>query len=240
MANAPGTNSFHVRNSAFSPAKLVTLEKQGTPPVEIAFNVVTRDHSLVDTTIANYEIYGLNSSLNRWLLNSVSKAAPNFFKGELTTKFNNVSPKQLSFEIILRSNIAKPGISHGDDLHPQEIVETIQKLQALCYPRLVFFGNPPLCRLMILNLYNLYCYVERVEVVWMNLWDLDRGIPVGADIQMQVLMQQYPTFKEVLGGASFKSLDTHGYTGRPQTGTDSGTPFTGTSTGSGGGLSINP
>ena len=211
MASARGAQSPNVRNSPLSPAKIKTLEGQGGTPTTVTFNVIAREGGLVDHTRANYYVRDLENSIRRWVRNSASQGTSGPFKGELTTGFHNVDPKHLSFELVLRADV---------DYTSAQIRDDIARLQSLCYPRFAYFGNPPLCILLVLNLYSLFCYVTEVSVIWMNLWDLKAGLPVGANVTMSVLMQQYPIREHILpktdGGklASFYSIQNGGYTGR--------------------------
>lgn len=217
MPVALGANSRYVVNAKTSPAKIITLEKQGTPPVEITFDVVAREGAFTDTTTANYSLHGQNATLNRWLRSELSKHSPNFIKGELTTRFESVSPKNLSFEIILREDANLPAAL---------IIVKVSQLQSLCYPRFVIGGNPPLCRLIVLNLYDLECYVQQVAVTWHSTWDIEAGLPFGCNIELQVMMHQYPTREEVLRGGSFRTQALQGYAGTPgAAGAGQGTPM---------------
>jgi hypothetical protein len=191
-----GRNSSSVRNSRFSPAKIETLEHVGGIRTVVTFDVVARDGAFTDTTIANYSFRGQGSSIARYLLNEGAKRTPNFLKGELTTQFDGITPKTLSFDIIMRSDL---------DLPPREILQKVSELQSLCYPRWHVGLNPPLCLLHILNLYSLEVYVQQVLVNWHNQWDVEAGLPMGCDISLSVMMHQYPTREEVLCGASFDS-----------------------------------
>lgn len=183
------------------PARLYMVEGQlpeGSRTVNLLFNVVARDGAFTDTTQANYTLRGQSSSILRTLATQADAriGAGNRFKGELTTHFENVTPKTLNFEIIYRVD---------KDFTPQDMKENIQALQSLCYPRLVIAANPPLCCLEVLNLYSLEGYVTEVQINWMNTWELNDGLPMGAYIHVGFLMHQYPTMEEVRMGASFDS-----------------------------------
>jgi len=190
-----GRNSKDLKNSQFSPAYIETMEQMGGTPVRVEFDVVAREGQFSDTTIANYSAVA-DSTLHKFLLNEASKRAPNFLKGELTTKFNGIQPKSISFDIIYRADL---------DLSVEEIRQRIQKLQSLCYPRFLVGRNPPLCMLHVLRLYSLEVYVQQVLVNWHNIWDIDQGLPMGADISMSCWMHQYPNREEILRGAGFDS-----------------------------------
>lgn len=210
-----GRGSKYIKNSLL-PAKLTMLASQGVQPLSVEFDVVGREGQFTDSTVANYATRG-NASLYRFLLNEASKRIPIFLKGELTTKYEGVTPKHVSFDIIFRADV---------DLKPNEIIEKVKVLQSMCYPRAFIGLNPPLCILHILNLYSLEVYVEQVNVTWHNQWNLqkgsqkDYGLPMGCDINMSVLMHQYPTREEILAGAGFDSTQFmgRGYSGTFQDG----------------------
>ncbi len=202
-STAAGRNSPHIRNSPLSPAKLVMLEQQGSLPLSVSFDIVGHQGQFTDTTVANYASRG-SGVLGRYGWDRLSKAsALRFFKGELTTKYDGVSPKRISFDIIYRADV---------DLPPDSIRKNVIILQSMCYPRLSIALNPPLCTLHILNLYSLEVYVEQVLVTWHNQWTVnqklplrDQGLPMGCDIAVTCLMHQYPTRDEILCGAGFDS-----------------------------------
>lgn len=261
LANQGSRNSPYVRNSQLAPAKLYVLEKQGslTPVTSVEFDVVAREGSFRDVTQANYELRGQSSTFLRWALTRLGSNLPEAVKGEATTKFNSVSPKTLSFDIILRADspINFIGTHDGRGIRgstrafdTQDLKIKVAALQSLCYPRAVAWLNPPLCQLVVLGLYNIECYVMSVIVTWHNQWDVVAGIPMGCDIQMEVLMHQYPIREQVLAGAGFDTKQI-GYGGTTQstglagvTATQEGggritvaqTPFSTGSTG----LAINP
>lgn len=203
-----GRNSKHIKNGRL-PVRIEMLEHQGSVPLAVDFDVVARPGSFTDSTIANYSPRG-SSSIMKFLLNEFSrKVSPTYFKGELTTKYDGVTPKQLNFDIILIADYDQP---------PTSIISKVQTLQSMCYPRNRVGLNPPLCLLHILHLYSLEVYVEQVNVTWHNTWNLrgsaadpDYGLPMGCDINMSVRMHQYPTREEILCGAGFDS--TRFYTG---------------------------
>ena len=166
-----------------------------------------------DETTANYDIRGAQGTFNRWLLTNIAKhAAPTAIRGEFTTRFNYVAPKTLSFDMILRADTSSTTTQAGFDTKLMK--QKVSELQSLCYPRAVKGLNPPLCRLIILGLYSLECYVMQVSVTWHNQWELASGIPMGCDIAMQVLMHQYPIREEVQRGAGFDT-SLIGYGGSP-------------------------
>jgi hypothetical protein len=207
-----GRNSTHIKNSGKSPAKIQTIEPQHQDPVVVYFDVVARAGAFADTTIANYSMWGGTGSLRRYVnrrfsegLGRIEETA--FLKGELTTKFESVSPKTIDFEIIYHAD---------EDFSPAAIRLQVQKLQSLCYPRIAVGFNPPLCRLIILGLYNLEVYVQQVSVNWHDTWELCSGLPMGCNIQVSCLQHQYPLREEVIRGAGFRSDDVGGYTGTPE------------------------
>ena len=136
-----GLNSKDVRNSRLSPAKLTMLAHQGIYPLSVAFNIVAREGQFSDTTIANYALRG-NGALAKFLLNEASKHVPVFLKGEITTQYEGTSPKSVNFDIIYRADL---------DLTPRQIINNVQVLQSMCYPRAFIGLNPPLCLLQILK-----------------------------------------------------------------------------------------
>lgn len=209
-----GRNSHAIKNSPiWSPARIETIEGVVAVPTVVEFDIVSREGQFTDTTIANYNFRGQGSSIGRYLLNEGSKFLNNYFKGELTTQFDGITPKTLSFDIIYRIDNDFPAIL---------MLDNIKKLQSLCYPRNSIGLNPPLCNLYVANLYALEVYVQQVLVSWHNQWDFTSGIPMGCDISMSVLMHQYPTREEILQGAGFNSgpFLGRGYSGTP----DSGVP----------------
>jgi len=210
-----GRNSHAIKNSPiWSPARIETIDGLEIQKTIVEFDIVSREGQFTDTTIANYNFRGQGSSIGRYLLNEGAKRINTFFKGELTTQFDGITPKTLNFDIIYRVD---------DDFRSAIMLYNIKKLQSLCYPRSSIGLNPPLCNLFIANLYSLEVYVQQVLVSWHNQWDLNSGVPMGCDISMSVLMHQYPTREEILAGAGFNSL--------PFTGTGySGTPDSGIST----------
>jgi len=198
-----GRNSEYIKNSPFSPAKLVMLEQQGSLPLSVEFDIVGHAGQFTDTTVANYAHRG-NSVLGKYFWDRLSRVS-NFrsFKGELSTAYEGVSPKHISFDIIYRADA---------DLPPSSIRKRVTILQSMCYPRIRVGFNPPLCTLHILNLYSLEVYVQQVLVTWHNQWTVDRklpiadqGLPMGCDISVTCLMHQYPTRDEILCGAGFDS-----------------------------------
>lgn len=222
-----GRNSKSLRNSpAWSPARIETLDGLEIEKTIVEFDIVAREGQFTDTTIANYNFRGQGSSIGRYLLNESSKRLPNFFKGELTTQFDGITPKTLNFDIIFRvdtgpRNEGESLASAGDFSH-LDMMDKIVALQSLCYPRFAIGANPPLCNLFIAGLYSLEVFVQQVLVSWHNTWDMDVGLPNGADISVSVLMHQYPTRDEILRGAGFNSLP---FTGNGYSGTfKSGVP----------------
>lgn len=212
-----GRNSKAVKNSpVWSPARIETIDGLGIPKTVVEFDIVSREGQFTDTTIANYNFRGQGSSIGRYLLNEGAKRINTFFKGELTTQFDGITPKTLNFDIIYRVD---------EDFHPFTMLYNIQKLQSLCYPRSSIGLNPPLCNMFIANLYSLEVFVQQVLVSWHNQWDMIRGVPMGCDISMSVLMHQYPTREEILAGAGFNSLPFtgKGYSGTPESGVPSQT-----------------
>jgi hypothetical protein len=209
-----GRNSAAVKNSpVWSPARIETIDGLGIQKTVVEFDIVSREGQFTDTTIANYNFRGQGSSIGRYLLNEASKNINTFFKGELTTQFDGITPKTLNFDIIYRVDL---------DFSAFSMLANIRKLQSLCYPRSSIGLNPPLCNLFVANLYSLEVYVQQVLVSWHNQWDFFSGLPMGCDISMSVLMHQYPTREEILAGAGFDSLPFigKGYSGTP----DSGVP----------------
>lgn len=211
-----GLNSKTIKNSQLSPGKLTMLHHQGVYPLSVTFNVVAREGQFSDTTIANYSPRG-NSALAKFLLNEGSKHVPVFLKGELTTQYEGTTPKSINFDIQYRADW---------DLSPRKIIDNVQVLQSMCYPRAFIGLNPPLCLLQILNLYALEVYVQQVIVNWHNQWYLyddpsrensNHGLPMGCDISVTCLLHQTPTREEVLAGATFDSrpFNGKGYTLSP-------------------------
>jgi hypothetical protein len=214
MPVASGANSRAISNPSTGviPAMLRTYEKQTAAPILFRFDIIAREGSLTDTTIANYSLRGLNSSVLRTLLTQGDARLPEsgkFLKGELTTRFESVTPKTLNLDVILRAD---------RDQLPGQIKKKIAELQSLCYPRVAAIFNPPLCTLQIANLYNLEGYVTQVLVNWHNTWHMRSGMPMGADINLGFLMHQYPTMEEVRAGAGFDSglIAGTGFSGTPQ------------------------
>lgn len=211
-----GVSSDILHNSEVRAAKLETVDDQvfSVPKTICKFQVVAREAAFTDTTIANYEVKGQNSSISRYLKNDIVNRGASTFRGELTTKFESVTPKTMSFDIIYRANTT---------LSPNQIKQEIIKLQSLCYPRVAVIFNPPLCRLTVLDLYSLECYVTQVLVTWTNYWHLPKSsgdggldLPMGADVNISVLMHQYPTREAVLAGATFHTQRNGGYAGTPE------------------------
>lgn len=208
-----GRNSS-VKNAPYwSPARIETIDGLGIVKTVVEFDIVSREGQFTDTTIANYNFRGQGSSIGRYLVNETAKRLPNFFKGELTTQFDGITPKTLSFDIIYRVD---------NDFSPHDMLWNIRKLQSLCYPRIAIGLNPPLCNLFIAGLYSLEVYVQQVLVSWHSQWEFNSGIPMGCDISVSVLMHQYPTREQILAGAGFDSINFtgNGYSGTP----DSGVP----------------
>lgn len=200
-----GVGSQSLYQAELRAAKIETVDQALVDKTVIKFQVVAREAAFTDTTIANYNIIGQGSSFARYRRNLVAKGLPQV-RGELTTQFESVTPKTLSFDMIFRADINYP---------PETIKGEIIKLQSLCYPRAAILLNPPLCRLTVLDLYSLECYVTQVLVTWTNYWNLGSGpnLPMGADVNMQVLMHQYPTREDVLAGATFFTSSGSGYAG---------------------------
>ena len=200
----------------WAPSRIETLDGLGIKKTVVNFDIVARDGQFTDTTIANYNFRGQGSSLGRYLLNEGAKRLPNFFKGELTTQFDGITPKTLSFDIIYRVDSQRAGGDFGSG----DMIGNIRKLQSLCYPRFAIGANPPLCILYVANLYSLEVFVQQVLVSWHNTWDMLTGHPMGCDVNVSVLMHQYPTREEILAGAGFDSLPFtgKGYSGTPESG----------------------
>jgi hypothetical protein len=224
-----GRNSASLLNSKkFSPSRIETLDGLEIKKTVVEFDIVAREGQFTDTTIANYNFRGQGSSIGRYLLNEGSKRLPNFFKGELTTQFDGITPKTLNFDIIFRVDKGPrnegAGLAADGDFSHKAMMKKIIALQSLCYPRFAIGANPPLCNLFIAGLYSLEVFVQQVLVSWHNTWDLEAGLPNGCDISMAVLMHQYPTRDEILKGAGFNSLP---FTGNGYSGTfESGVPST--------------
>lgn len=213
-----GRNSFSLTNASRlkgSPGRLTMLEFQGNQPLTVDFDPVMKGGDFSDTTFAGYAQHA-DKSLTKFLRNDFAKRIPVFFKGELTHKYEGVSPKKIQFDIIYRADF---------DLPPEIIKDRVMTLQSMCYPRSAVGLNPPLCMLYILNLYALEVYVEQVVVNWHNTWatqpylsENSYGLPMGCDISVTCLMHQYPTRDEILCGAGFDSTNflTKGYSGNFQ------------------------
>ena len=161
IGSATRTHSNAVSNAKLGilPARLYTVEGQlgegfGNG-ISVTFNVVAREGAFTDTTQANYNIWGHNSSILRTVATQIDARAPSALRGELTSHFEYVSPKTLNFEIIFRVE---------KDYSATDMKRDIMSLQALCYPRLVVAANPPLCMLHVLDLDNLEGYVTEVQI----------------------------------------------------------------------------
>lgn len=208
-SRSTGVSSNILHNAELRAAKIETVDDQlfSVPKTVIKFQVVAREAAFTDTTIANYNIIGQNSSYRRFLRNDLARRAP-LGRGELTAQFESVTPKTLSFDMILRAD---------KNYTPRDIKNEIIKLQSLCYPRIAVLFNPPLCRLTVLDLYSLECYVTQILVTWTNYWHLTDeagfNLPMGADVNLSVLMHQYPTREAVLKGATFHTQGGTGYAG---------------------------
>ena len=174
--------------------------------IRVDFYIIAREGSFSDTVQANYNVRGVGSSFIRYANQEAGSAIQNtnYFgtevkrvaKNELTVGYEGVSPKTLSFDMHFESS---------QEESSQDIVDKISQLQSLCYPEKQIFYNPPLCRLVISNLYDLECWVQDVNVTWLNTWRLQEGLPRGASVTTTVLQYAYPTFEEVRSGAGFKA-----------------------------------
>lgn len=206
-----GVGGGILHNAEMRSAKIETVDEAwAVEKTTVKFQVIAREAAFTDTTIANYQILGQDASWNRYARNEGARRYPPG-RGELTTRLDSVTPKTLAFDIIFRADAT---------LSPNDIKKEIMKLQSLCYPRFEVGLNPPLCRITVLDLYSLECYVTQVLVTWTNYWHLpktsDQGgldLPMGADISMGVLMHQYPTREAVLKGSTFHTKSGTGYAG---------------------------
>ena len=215
-----GVGGDVLHNAEMRSAKIETVDEIfSVQKTTIKFQVVAREAAFTDTTIANYQLLGQDASWNRYARNEGARRFP-AGRGELTTKFESIAPKTLSFDIIFRADAT---------FSPNAIKKEIIKLQSLCYPRRAVLLNPPLCRLTVLDLYSLECYVSQVLVTWTNYWHLPKtsginseglDLPMGADINMSVLMHQYPTREDVLAGSTFHTESGTGYAGIAGEGAD--------------------
>ena len=170
--------------------------------VKIEFTIISKEGSFSDTVQANYNIRGQGSSALRYAQQQTAQFVGNWgnntatriAKNELTVAYEGVSPKTTSFDMVFE-------VSRTESA--QSIIDKISHLQALCYPTARIGANPPLCRLVILNLYDFECWVQDVNVTWNNVWNTEEGLPRGAIVTTTVLQYAYPTFEEVKRGAGF-------------------------------------
>lgn len=176
--------------------------------VNIPFLVAGED--MTSTVQASYNSMG-KGTLSKSIFEKISELTG---WTEFAERYTGITPKVISFPITWYAEATGKGTIRNPTL--SRIEEYIRKLEALCYPRRVVGGNPPLVKLTIGGLYRcVEVLITNVSVVHAGIWKLDDGLPLLYKISISCQLFSYPTFERVVAGVLYEGDGAH-YTGDPE------------------------
>lgn len=165
--------------------------KKSWPPIKFQ---IAGSGGFTDSASATYSPIGGNKIIQqgaKW----VSKLSD---ISELAWSFQGSEPKTLNIPIYWTLHEYKK----------ETIVNNIATLQSLCHTRGFegAFRNPEKVRLTIHKLYDLVVWVTNVNVTWMDTWRKKiEGMPIGATVELGVMIAQVYTASEIRAGKGFKN-----------------------------------